>query len=66
MDAVADLGAEHVVHKLVLGDPAEAGERRRTDARLEVVPVAGHVGLGAGDSSLDPMLDFIRRNGHSR
>ena len=41
--------------KLVLGDPTEARERGRADARLEVVPVTGYVGAGPGDSSLDSL-----------
>ena len=48
MDPVTELGAEHVVNKLVLGDAAEAGERRALDDRLEVVTVAGDIGTGSG------------------
>ena len=59
MDAVADLGAEHVVDKLVLGDAAEARERGRADDRLEVVAVADDVGAGAGDPGLDPVLQLV-------
>ena len=48
VDAVAELVAEHVIHEPVLGDPAEALERGRRDDRVEVVPVAGDLGAGAG------------------
>ena len=59
VDPVAELGAEHVVNKLVLGDAAEAGKRRAFDDRLEVVPVAADVGAGTGDRSLDAILQLI-------
>ncbi len=66
MDAVAELGAEHVVNKLVLGDAGQAGKRRSCDHRLEVVPVAGDVGAGAGDRRLDAILQLIWCNAHSK
>ena len=66
MDAAAQLGAEHVVDEPVLGDPTEAVERRCGDDRVEVVPVAGHVGAGAGDLGFDPFLQLLGGyDGHS-
>ena len=59
MDAVADLGAEHVVDEPVLGDPAQAPNAPRDD-RVEVVAVAGDFGAGAGDPGLDPCLSAPR------
>ena len=59
MDAVAELGAEDVVNKLVLGDPGQAGKRGSCDHRLEVVTVAGDVGAGTGDTGLDAILELI-------
>ena len=60
MDAVAELGAEHVVNKLVLGDAAEAGERRALHKRLEVVAVATDIGASARNRGLDAILQLIR------
>lgn len=62
MDAVADLGTEHVVHKLVLGDSAESGECGRTDRCLEVMTVAGHLRLGIVNARLDPCFQLLRGN----
>ena len=60
MDPVTELGAENVVNKLVLGDAAEAGERRSFDDRLEVVPVARNIGVGPRDPGLDAVLQLLR------
>ncbi len=59
MDPVTELGTEHVVNKLVLGDAAEAGERRSLDDRLEVVTVAGDIGTGSRNPSLDAILQLV-------
>ena len=48
MDPIANLGAEHVIDKPVLCDPAEPRKRGRGDDRVEVVPVAGDLGAGPG------------------
>ncbi len=65
MDAVAEFGAEHAVNEAVLGDPVEPLERRRRDDGVEMVPIAGYVGLGAGDAGFDPLFQFVRAYGHS-
>ena len=59
MDAVAELGAKDVVDKLVLVDPAEAGEGWAFHDRLEVMPVAADCGACAGDRGLDPDLELV-------
>ena len=59
MDAVAELGAEHVVNKLVLGDAAEAGESRAFNDRVEVGPVTADGGAGAGNRCLDTILQLF-------
>ncbi len=64
MDAVAKLGAEHVVDEPMLGDAAQATERRRRYNRLKVVAVPGHLGVRARDSGLDPLLKLVRRDAH--
>ena len=60
MDPVTELGAENVVNKLVLGDPAEARERRAFDDRLEVVTVTGDIRAGSRDPGLDAILQLVR------
>src|SRR5271165_3117534 len=64
MDAVAELVAEHLVHELVLRDPAEPGECRRAHDRLEVMPVAVDDRSGARDPGLDSLLELLRRDWH--
>ena len=59
MDAVAQLGAEHVVDEPVLGDPRQAVERGRGDDRVEVVAVAADLGPRAGNPGLDPLLQLF-------
>ena len=54
MDAVAELGAEDVVDEPMLGNSWHAAEGGCGDDRVEVMPVAGHARLSAGDSGLDP------------
>ena len=59
MDTVADLRPEHVVNEPVLGDPAEALERRCGDDGVEVLPVAGNGGGGTGNCGFDPVLKLF-------
>ena len=59
MDTVAELGAEHVVDKLVLGDAAEAGKRRAFNDGIEVGPVTADGGAGAGNRCLDTILQLF-------
>jgi len=60
VDPVTELGAENVVHKLVLGDTAEARERGSFDDRLEVVTVAGDIGADSRNRGLDAILKLVR------
>ena len=64
MDAVADLGTEHVLDEPVLGDPIQARERGRAHHRVEVVTVAGDLSHRPGDARLDPVLELLRGCGH--
>ena len=64
MDAIADLGAEHVIDQSVLGDSVQAGERGCTHDRVEVVSVTGNLGHRLRDARLDPFLELLRRCGH--
>ena len=66
MDPVAELGAEHVVNKLVLGDAAEAGKRWAFDDRVEVGPITADGGAGTWNRSLDAILQLIWCNAHSK
>jgi len=66
VDAIADLRTEHVIHEPVLGDPGETGERGGDDGGVEMVSVAGHLGLGAGDPGLDPLTELVGGNGHPK
>ena len=61
MDASAELTfAKDRVNKAMLFDEAEAGELGRDNAGIEVhVVIARHLGLGAGDPSLDPCFYFV-------
>jgi iron-sulfur cluster assembly protein len=59
VNAVADLGAEHVVDQSVLGQAREAGEGRGLDTGLEVAPVPGDLRARAGYSGLDPLLQLV-------
>ncbi len=59
MNPVAELGAEHVVNKLVLSDAAESGEGRPRDHRIEVVSVAADRRAGSRDRGLDAILQLI-------
>ena len=59
MDTVAEFGAEHVIHKLVLGDAAETGKRRALNDRIEVGPVTADGGAGAGNRCLDTILQLF-------
>jgi iron-sulfur cluster assembly protein len=64
VDAVTELGSENVVDQAVLGEAAEAGERRRLDRRVEMVSVAADLGAGSGDPRLDPLLQLVWVNRH--
>jgi hypothetical protein len=64
VDPVAELGAEHVVNKLVLGDAAEARERGAFDDRLEVSSVAGDIGARSRDRGFDAILQLVRGYRH--
>lgn len=59
MNPVADLSAEHVVNKLVLGDPAQARERGAGDQRLKVSSITADLGARSGDSGFDPLLQLF-------
>ena len=54
MNAVAQLGAEDVVHEPVLSQPGQAPKRGRADDRVEVMTIAAYAGDGAGNPGLDP------------
>jgi len=56
VDPVADLGAEYAIDEPVLREPGQAHERRRRHDGVEVVAIAGHLGVSAGDRRLDPIL----------
>ena len=60
MDAAAELTvAKDPVNKAMLVDEAEAGELGRDNAGIEVhVVVARHLGLGAGNTALNPFFHF--------
>ena len=64
MDAVADLGAEHVVDEPVLRDSAEAHEGRRGDDSAEMATVTGHLDAGLGNRRLDPLLELLGSCSH--
>ena len=64
MDAVADFPTEHVVDEPVLGDPAESGECRGLDDRVEVMAVAGDLRAGSGNTGFDPVPQLIRGHAH--
>ena len=59
MDPVAELGAEHVVNKLVLGDAAETGKRWAFNDRVKVGTITADGGAGAGNRRLDTILQLI-------
>jgi hypothetical protein len=59
VNTVAKLGAEHVIHKLVLGDAAETGKRWAFDYRVEVGPVTADGGAGTGNRCLDAVLQLF-------
>ena len=65
VDAAAQLVAEYVVYEPVLGDPAEALECGRGHDRIEVVPVAVHLGPGTGNSGLDPVFQLLWSRRHT-
>jgi hypothetical protein len=54
MDAVAQLGTEHVMDESVLSEPGHPCKRGRGYDRVEVMAVAGDVGRSAGDPGLYP------------
>jgi hypothetical protein len=60
MDAAAELTvAKNPVNKAMLVDEAEAGELGRDNAGIEVhVVIARHLGLSAGDPTLNPCFYF--------
>ncbi len=60
MDPVAEFAAEHVVYELVLGDPAESGERRPCQDSLEMGSVAGDGGARSGNRRFDAVSQLIR------
>src|SRR5258705_13964562 len=61
MDASAELALEDVVDQAVPFDAAETAELSRPHARLEVVPVPGDLGLGAGERGLDAFSELVVR-----
>ena len=65
MDAVAYLGSEDAIDQPVLGDPAEAAERRRGYHGVEVMAVACDLGAGAGYPCFDPFLQLFGRGRHA-
>ena len=72
MDAVAELGAEDVVDEPVLGDAAEPVERRRRHHGVEMVTVAGDLGLAPGIPasmrclSSSGVADPVRATSHTK
>jgi hypothetical protein len=66
VDAATHLVAEHVVDELVLGDPAQPGERAGLDDRLEMLAIAANFSSRARYPGLDPLLQFIGSNAHER
>ena len=65
MDAVAELGSEHVVDEPVLGDPGQPFERGRADHGVEVMAVAGDLGHRPGNARLDPLFELLWGCGHA-
>jgi len=60
VDVTAELALEGSVDEPVLLDPAQAGEGRGDDARVEVHVVGGlHIGAGARDLVLDASFDVL-------
>ena len=59
MDTIANFVAEHVVDEAVLSDAAEAFEGGGRNHRIEVMPVAGDLGLGTRYPRLDPLLQLV-------
>jgi iron-sulfur cluster assembly protein len=68
VDSIAKLCPEHVVHELVLRDPAQPRKCRRADDSLEMVTVTRNFRTGTGDSGLNPALQFFWgcRHSHKR
>ena len=59
MDTATQLIPEHVVHKSVLCEAAQARESGGRYDGIEVVPIAGNLGSGAGNRGLDSLLELI-------
>ena len=59
MYTVAHFVAEHVVDEAVLGDTAEAFEGGGRNHRVEVMPVADHLGPSTRYSRLDPLFQLL-------
>ena len=59
MDAVAELGAEHVVDEPVLGQPRHAPKRWRSDDGVEVMTIAADNGHGPGNPGLDARFQLL-------
>jgi hypothetical protein len=54
MDAVADLGSEHVINEPVLSQPRQARKGRRGHHGVEVLTITRNTGHGTRDPGLDP------------
>jgi hypothetical protein len=54
MDAVADLGSEHVIDEPVLSQPRQARKGRRGHHGVEVMTITRNTGHGTRDPGLDP------------
>ena len=65
MNAATKLVPEHVIYQSVLGQAAQAVERRRRYDGIEVVPIAGNLGSGAGNRGLDSLLELVWGHGGS-
>src|SRR5689334_588858 len=62
VDFLAHALAERRIDELVALDAAPAGELRGDDERLEVLPVADHFHVLAGEPVLDPLLHALWRH----
>jgi hypothetical protein len=62
VDLLAHAFAERGVDELMALHAVAAGELVRDDQRLEVLPVADHFDVLAGERALDALLDAVRRD----
>ncbi len=62
MDLFTHPVAQGRIHKLMLLNPALAGKGRGPHNGLEVMTVAAHAGLRAGQAGLNEVFDLLWRN----